>query len=142
MEISETIRRLRVIHGMTQAELGKIANSSDRSVSAWERGAKIPRMGVIQRLADYFNIKKSDIIDGTVQFDNLSQPRVEPKQENKDILDVIFDDQPDVLRAIRSIKADDGLVIDESNKKFIQKAILMALKEAKEKGIDHVKIDL
>ena len=94
-------------------------------------------MGAIQRLADRFGVKKSDIIDGDVL-----QAMSKPTEKKGDILDLIFDDQPGVLRAIRSIKADDGLVIDESNKKFIQKAILMALKEAKEKGIDHVKIDL
>ena len=63
MPISENIKRLREMYGLTQAELGEIAGVSDKAVSTWEAGTKSPRMGAIQRMADHFGIKKSDIID-------------------------------------------------------------------------------
>lgn len=63
MPISDNIKRIREMYGLTQAELGEIAGVTDKAVSAWESGAKSPRMGAIQRMADHFGIKKSDIID-------------------------------------------------------------------------------
>lgn len=63
MTIAENIRNLRESHGMSQAEFGAIAGVSDKAVSTWEKGIKTPRMGAIQKLADYFGIRKSDIIE-------------------------------------------------------------------------------
>ena len=48
---------------MTQKELGYIAGVSEKTVSAWEKERIIPRMGAIQKMADFFGIKKSDIIE-------------------------------------------------------------------------------
>lgn len=63
MGISNNIKRLRNMHGLTQAELGKIAGVSDKAISTWENGIAEPRMGAVQKIADYFGIKKSEIID-------------------------------------------------------------------------------
>lgn len=63
MGISENIKILRERYGLSQKELGQIAGVSDKAVSTWEQGLKEPRMGAIQKLADYFCIRKSDIIE-------------------------------------------------------------------------------
>lgn len=63
MSIGKNIKRLRESKDMTQAELGKIAGVTDKAVSTWENGSADPRMGAIQKIADYFGVKKSDIID-------------------------------------------------------------------------------
>ena len=63
MGIAENIKRLRLEHGLSQAELGAIAGVTDKAVSTWETGAKEPRMSAIARLADYFHIQKSDLIE-------------------------------------------------------------------------------
>ncbi|WP_276798686.1 helix-turn-helix transcriptional regulator, partial [Fusobacterium gonidiaformans] len=63
MGIPNNIKRLRDMHGLTQAELGKIAGVSDKAISTWENGTAEPRMGAVQKIADYFDIKKSEIID-------------------------------------------------------------------------------
>lgn len=67
MGIAENIKRLRLEHGMSQAELGAIAGVTDKAVSTWETGAKEPRMSAIQKIADYFHIQKSDIIEDDPQ---------------------------------------------------------------------------
>ena len=36
---------------------------SDKAVSTWEQNKTVPRMGAIQKMADYFGIQKSDIIE-------------------------------------------------------------------------------
>ena len=63
MSIAENIKRIRLEHGLSQAELGKIAGVSDKAVSTWELGIKVPRMGAVEKLANYFGIAKSAIVD-------------------------------------------------------------------------------
>lgn len=63
MSISDNIKRLREAHDLTQEQLGEIAGATDKAVSTWEKGKAVPRMGAIQRMADYFGISKSDIIE-------------------------------------------------------------------------------
>lgn len=63
MNISKNIKTLRESHGMSQTEFGRIAGVSDKAVSTWENGIKIPRMGAVQKLSDYFGIPKSMILD-------------------------------------------------------------------------------
>ena len=63
MSIGQNIKQLRESHGLSQAELAQIAGVSNKAVSTWENDSKIPRMGAIQKMADYFHILKSDIIE-------------------------------------------------------------------------------
>ena len=63
MSIAENIRRIRTQHDMTQEEFGKVAAVSAMAVSQWENGRAVPRMGAVQRIADYFNISKGEVID-------------------------------------------------------------------------------
>ena len=63
MSMADNIKRLRLSHGLSQAEFGAIAGVTDKAVSTWETGTKEPRMGAIQKLANHFHISKSDIID-------------------------------------------------------------------------------
>lgn len=61
--IAENIKKLREIYNLTQQDLAKIAGVTYQAVSAWERGIKQPRMGAIQKIADYFSLNKSNIIE-------------------------------------------------------------------------------
>ncbi len=63
MTIGENIRRLRELHELTQRELGAIAGVSDKAVSTWENGAKMPRMTAIKRMAAYFGIPAGDLLE-------------------------------------------------------------------------------
>lgn len=63
MSIGENIKRLRELNGMSQSDFGKIAGVTDKAVSTWEAGIKEPRMGAIQKIADHFGIKKSNLIE-------------------------------------------------------------------------------
>lgn len=74
MSIGENIKRLRTEHGMSQSEFGAIAGVTDKAVSTWENGAKEPRMGAIQKIADYFNIRKSEIIEDCPPIGGDVQP--------------------------------------------------------------------
>ena len=63
MSIGDNIKRLRTSRGMSQAELGQIAGVSDKAVSTWESNIKVPRMGALEKISQYFGIPKSAILD-------------------------------------------------------------------------------
>ena len=65
----------------TQSDLARIANVSTGTVSDWTKGRTYPRMDKIQAMADYFGIKKSDLVE---------EPEVEDDQaaEDREVLDL------------------------------------------------------
>ncbi|WP_088227817.1 helix-turn-helix transcriptional regulator [Desulfosporosinus sp. FKB] len=63
MGISENIKALREKYGLTQQDLAEIAGVSNKAVSAWETGQKEPRMGAIEKIANHFKIRKSNLIE-------------------------------------------------------------------------------
>lgn len=64
MSIGENIKRLRESRGLTQAQLGDAVGVSDKAVSTWESGKREPRMGVVEKLAVFFNVPKSVLLFG------------------------------------------------------------------------------
>lgn len=75
MSIGDNIKKLRESHKLTQEEFGKIVGVTDKAVSSWETGAKAPRMGVIQKISDHFNINKSVILDDPIESNATILPQ-------------------------------------------------------------------
>lgn len=75
--IGRQIQTLRNRYQMTQEDLAIKLGVSKQTISNWETGLKIPRMGAIQNLASFFNVSKSFIIEG--------------KEESPDELLTIYD---------------------------------------------------
>lgn len=75
MGISENVKKLRERYGLTQQDLADIAGVTNKAVSAWETGQKEPRMGAIEKIANRFNLKKSNLIeeDG-MEIENIEAP--------------------------------------------------------------------
>lgn len=71
MSIGYNIKNLRLQHNLSQKEFAAIAGVSDKAVSTWENGTKIPRMGAIQKIADHFGILKSAIIEPPAEVQKL-----------------------------------------------------------------------
>lgn len=74
MALSDNIRLLREHFNITQKELAAVANVSESAVSLWELGKSQPRMGTIQKIADHFGIKKSNIIEDGGMKEVLNMP--------------------------------------------------------------------
>ena len=68
MSIGSNIKYYRELHHLTQKELAEAIGVSDKAVSTWENDKKIPRMGVIQKMADFFNIQKTNIIEDSLNL--------------------------------------------------------------------------
>ena len=52
----------------TQKEVAAAINVSPQTFNTWCQGIALPRMGKVQKLADYFGILKSDLIDDKGNF--------------------------------------------------------------------------
>lgn len=63
MSIAENMKKLREKFDLTQQDLADIAGVTNKAVSAWETGQKEPRMGAIEKIAQHFGIKKSNLIE-------------------------------------------------------------------------------
>ena len=108
MSIGENIKALRIKHNLTQAELGEIAHVSDKAVSSWEKDNAVPRMGAIERMAAYFGVSKSDIIEDIDDVDEyyLDKEAAEIAQEllTRPELKVLF-------KASRNVSAEDLKIV-------------------------------
>ena len=51
------------LNDMTQVEAAEKIGVSQQRFNTWAQGKAFPRMDMVQKLADLFNIKKSDLID-------------------------------------------------------------------------------
>ena len=63
-KLGELITSSRKKYKMTQLELGKILNVSDKTISNWERGAGYPDIRLIMPLADALHVDVRDILKG------------------------------------------------------------------------------
>lgn len=106
MGIRENVVELRKRYDITQEELAKIAGVSRGAVSQWEGGFSEPRMGAIQRIADHYGLKKSNLIeDGGMSFvgdlpHGAKIPNSEPKPAYAPLLGRVHAgaaQEPDIL---------------------------------------------
>lgn len=61
--MSRNLKKLLDQKGVDQRMLADYLGISEMSVSNWVNGLKYPRMGNVQKMADYFGVMKSDIIE-------------------------------------------------------------------------------
>lgn len=65
---SKNLNNLLSHRNKTQKEVADAISVSPQTFNTWCQGIALPRMGKVQRLADYFNIEKSDLIDEKKEF--------------------------------------------------------------------------
>ena len=119
MSIGNRIKFLRESKNMTQVEFGKIAGVSDKAVSTWENGTAEPRMGAIQKIADYFGVSKGWIVDEPSSSSEADQAdRLFIEKYSRDVYDAAMKysklDSTDRARATERI---DMMLEDEKYKK-------------------------
>lgn len=88
------------LNNKSQTDLVNDLGISQSTISNWCTGLKLPRMGKIQLLADYFGVNKSDLIEEK----NISAESNEgPKEENN--VDALIADFTKKLE-------EEGLILD------------------------------
>lgn len=79
--LGDRIRNLRIIHGMSQDDLAKAVGVSNRTVSTWERDARMPRMGPIEKMVKLFNVSKPYLMLGQKDEKSLTAVTSEASEE-------------------------------------------------------------
>ena len=75
--VAENLIKLRKSKGLTQLEVAKIFNFSDKTISKWESGESLPSLEVLLKICEYFQISINDLVDE--KFKIVSE---EEKKEN------------------------------------------------------------
>lgn len=92
---SENLNRLLQGREKTQSEVAKEIDVSPQTFNTWTQGIAIPRMGKIQRLADYFHIEKSALLDKASQeqtyYTNPETVKVAQEIFDNSDLRILFD---------------------------------------------------
>lgn len=68
VRVGKAIKLLRIKNGLTQSELAKLINVTDKAVSKWERGIGIPDISLITKLAFVLNVDVNNILEGNVYY--------------------------------------------------------------------------
>ena len=85
--ISKGILEQLAIHNLNQKELADILIVDNSTVGKWINKKALPRMGVIQRMSDYFNVGKSYFLEGNnkpdLKYSNAIQRLIDSKNTTK-----------------------------------------------------------
>lgn len=87
---------------VSQAELSRIVGVSESAVGKWILKKAMPRMGVIQNLADYFGVNKSYFLEETPK-DNKNTSKEDP------FPDVTPEERAALLNVLAILRADPDL---------------------------------
>jgi len=60
--VGDNIRKLRVAAGLSQYDLSRCLNIHPAAISGWERGIRNPDLGMVSKIAEYFNVSTDFIL--------------------------------------------------------------------------------
>lgn len=126
MGIKENIKLLREKYNLSQKDLALIAGVSDKAVSTWESGAKEPRMGAIQKIADHFGLKKSNIIEDDGLAPDTPLTYHDERQIAADLEKMLAD-----LDNQNAMAAMGGTVEDDEDRELLRASLLATMRLAK-----------
>lgn len=73
IQVSSMIEKLMRQNNLTMKELADKIGISESSVSLWISGKTTPRMGMIQKLADFFGVETDEMIFGKYYDEELKR---------------------------------------------------------------------
>lgn len=69
--ISKNLKKYMEENNINNKELATILNVSESTVGKWLLKKSVPRMGVIEKISNYFNIEKSELIENKNDLSNI-----------------------------------------------------------------------
>jgi transcriptional regulator with XRE-family HTH domain len=91
------IKHLRDTYKLTQNDIAAIAGVTDKAVWAWENTSKMPKMATIEKIAEHFGLKKSNLIedDGLKRLDSFS--------DNENEITILNNNDVDTIQRIKKL---------------------------------------
>lgn len=80
-------------HGKDQKEIAEIIGVAPSTFNAWVKAKKYPRIDTIEKLANYFGILKSDLIEGHESTDSFKESITEGEQSLLNLLRQLPEDK-------------------------------------------------
>lgn len=71
-KIGELLKKLRLEHHLTQAQLAEQLSLSDKTISKWERGAGCPDISLLLEISTFFKIDLQKILSGELSENDLN----------------------------------------------------------------------
>ena len=98
---SSNLSRLIEERNLKQAEIAEYIGVSPQTFNTWVKGIAFPRMGKVQKIADFFNVPKSYLIeehpdDEPTYYINPEAAEAAKELYERDELRVLFDAARDV----------------------------------------------
>ena len=98
---SSNLSRLIEERNLTQAEIAEYIGVSPQTFNTWVKGIAFPRMGKVQKIADFFNVPKSYLIENHPDDEPTYYIKPETAEAAKELyerdeLRVLFDAARDV----------------------------------------------
>lgn len=94
------------LNGKTQSDISKDLQISKATVSSWANGTRVPRMDNVDLLCEYFNIKRSDLME---DHSNEHNNNYYLNKESADMAQFLFEN-PEykvLFDASRNVKPED-----------------------------------
>ena len=85
--VSGNLVRLRKANGLTQADLAKLINYSDKAISRWEKGEVVPDLETIYALSEVYHVPVSAITEKAPEKEETDAPVSDVRQK---VLSQIF----------------------------------------------------
>lgn len=92
LNLAKNLIKLRQNKKLTQSELGKQLNYSDKSISKWEHGEAVPPIEVLKTIADFYNVSVDFLINDNDEnlFEKLNRTNTKANKIIITMLSVSF----------------------------------------------------
>ena len=101
---TENLNRIMQERGFKQIEVSKAIGVNPQTFNTWMKGKAIPRMDKVQKLADFFGIRKSDLID---RHDEITEETIydilERREDLRDMLYIVTKLSKDQVQLLTDI---------------------------------------
>lgn len=101
-KIGKFLQELRKEKGLTQEQVAKRFNTTNRTISRWETGSNTPDISMLVEIAEFYGVDVREIIDGERKTDTMER---EVKEVAVKMADYAGQEKDKILRFVRRISS-------------------------------------
>lgn len=88
--VGTNLSKLRKHKKMTQLDLAKEFNFSDKTISKWESGESLPSIDILAQITKYFGITMNDLTDANFEPNQNKKQKIDDLKIKKIIVSLLF----------------------------------------------------